>query len=232
MKRRHLAPIFWILTIPSAIPLAAWDPSGGGITVRLYNFAGTPAPEVVRAQQEASDIFARSDIRLKWLNCTLNTDGNPADAACHVARVPAVLNLRLAPQQMEPKHGLPKGICGFSLISTSGDFSSTAIIYLERVTEITDGRKYRRGVVLGAMIAHELGHLLLGVGSHSKMGLMSLPWGPKLLTAADQGTLGFTKRETRKLGKAVQERLQASSLAEKPDGEVAMILGSIPSIRQ
>ena len=54
----------------------------------------------------------------------------------------------------------------------------------------------------------------LYLGSHSKMGLMTLPWGPKILTAADQGTLGFSKRETRKLKKTVEERSQAASSAQ------------------
>ncbi len=212
---RSLTALFTLaLTLIFPTPSAAQQPPANEIFIRLYDFAGTPARDVARAKQEASAIFARSKVRLTWLNCTLDAERKPADPACHAVRGPAVLNLRLVPQQMAPKNGLPKGIFGFSLMSASGDFSSTANIYLERVSAIADGRKYRRGVVLGAMIAHELGHLLLGVGSHSKMGLMTLPWGPKILTAADQGTLGFSKRETRKLKKTVEERNQASSSAQ------------------
>ena len=209
MKRRHVAPIFLTLTLFPVFPLEAENASGGEITVRLYDFADTPAHEVARAQQEAASIFARSGIGIDWLVCTLDETGTPADPACHKARGPAVLNLRLVPTEMEPRNGLPGGIFGFSLMSTGRDFSSTAVIYLGRVSAIADGRKYRRGVALGAMIAHELGHLLLGVGSHSKLGLMSLPWGPELLTAADQGRLEFTKREARQLREAVEERVQA-----------------------
>jgi hypothetical protein len=112
---------------------------------------------------------------------------------------------------MEPKQGLPKGIFGFSLMSTTGGFSSTTNVYVDRVSTIADGRKYRQAVVLGAIIAHELGHLLLGIGSHSKGGLMSLPWGPKALTAADQGTLGFSKKETERLEEAVAQRTASMS---------------------
>src|SRR5690606_4203205 len=91
-------------------------------------------------------------------------------------------------------------------MSTTGGFSSTTNIYVDRIGAIADGRKYRQPVVLGAIIAHELGHLLLGIGSHSKVGLMSLPWGPKALTAADQGTLSFSKKEARQLEKAAEKR--------------------------
>ena len=63
------------------------------------------------------------------------------------------------------------------------------------------------------IVAHELGHLLLGIGSHSKAGLMSLPWGPKALTAADQGTLSFSKKETSQLEKAVEKRTGTATRA-------------------
>ena len=206
MKPRQTARFIFILSLSPVIPAYATESLRSEITVRVYNFAGTPARDLACARQAASEIFARSEIDLNWLNCTLDADGQPADPACHTARGPAVLNLRLAPRNMEPKSGLARGIFGFSLIGEHGEFSSTASIYLQRASEIVDGRKYRLGPVLGAMIAHELGHLLLGMGSHSKVGIMSLPWGPEQLIAADNGTLGFSGRETYLLAAAVRAR--------------------------
>ena len=55
----------------------AEEPLAGGITIRLYDYAGTPAGEVARAQEEARAIFARSKVRLTWLNCTLTPNGSP-----------------------------------------------------------------------------------------------------------------------------------------------------------
>lgn len=200
--KRSLIALFALTLIHSFFsPLKAQDP----ITIRVYNFAGIAAGEIARAQQEADDIFSRANVGLSWLDCTY-ADGKPADPTCNAISGPSVLNLRLLPAQMEPKQGLPEGIFGFSMMSTTGGFSSTTNVYVDRVSTIADGRKYRQPVVLGAIIAHELGHLLLGIGSHSKTGLMSLPWGPKALTAADQGRLGFSKKESSNLEKAVAER--------------------------
>ena len=208
MKRSLLALFAMTLIHSIFSPLAAQGP----ITIRVYNFAAIPAGEIARAQQEADEIYARANVRLAWLDCTY-ADGKPADSTCNAISGPSVLNLRLLPAQMEPKQGLPEGIFGFSMMSTTGGFSSTTNVYVDRVSTIADGRKYRQPVVLGAIVAHELGHLLLGIGSHSKAGLMSLPWGPKALTAADQGTLSFSKKETSQLEKAVEKRTGTATRA-------------------
>ena len=125
-------------------------------------------------------------------------------------RGPRILNLRLMPKHMEPADGLHGRIFGFAMLSDDDGFATTANIYVDRLSAVADGRKYRGGVVLGAMIAHEMGHLLLGVGSHSKMGLLTLPWGPKVLAAADQGRLGFTKKESRRLARAIEARTRVA----------------------
>ena len=57
---------------------------------------------------------------------------------------------------------------------------------------MADGRKVRRGVLLGAMMAHEIGHLLMGVNSHSREGIMSIPWDAHKLQQVNLGRLGFT----------------------------------------
>ncbi len=213
MKRTLTAVLATTLAMISLTPAPGQEAPDGEISIRLYDFAGMPGEVVARARQEADSIFARSQVQLSWLDCTISAEGAPADPTCNAVRGPRVLNIRLMPKPMEPGDGLAGGIFGFAMLSNDDSFAATANIYVDRLGPIADGRNYRRVVVLGAMIAHEMGHLLLGVGSHSKMGLMTLPWGPKVLTAADQGTLSFTKRENRRLAKAVDARNQETLAA-------------------
>ena len=193
-----------LFLIPAAFSASFEQPASPSdtLTVRLYNLAEVPDPEVSRAVQEAGEIFGRIGVRLSWLRCA----GPDVEAACNEVRGPSVVNLRLMSSDALPDN-LPEGIFGFALMSQKGGFAVYANVYFGRVSQISDGRKYRRDVLLGAMISHELGHLLLGMNSHSKVGLMTLPWTPKVLTAADQGTLIFSKREASKIRKAVEARL-------------------------
>jgi hypothetical protein len=55
------------------------------------------------------------------------------------------------------------------------------------------------GVPMGHLTAHELGHLLLGAGSHSSSGIMHVPWHKKELEAIAQFLMWFTPSEEGKL---------------------------------
>ena len=203
------APFLLICGMGSALSATVESTPSREIAVRFYNVADAPAQEIARAQQEASQIFERVGVVLRWLDCS----GPAPDSDCSGARRPEVVSLRLLPPHIESPSGLPRGIFGFALMSAGDGFPTMATVYLGRVSAIADGRKYRRSVVLGAIMAHELGHLLLGANSHSARGLMALPWGPRLLTAADQGTLGFSKGEAARIRQDVELRLRNKQIA-------------------
>ena len=61
------------------------------------------------------------------------------------------------------------------------------------------------------MIAHELGHLLLGTASHSSTGLMSAVWKDPELQQAVRGNLFFTSGE----GERIRLRFAAAARLRK-----------------
>lgn len=65
--------------------------------------------------------------------------------------------------------------------------------------------------MLGHLIAHEVGHLLLGQGSHSKKGIMLGDWLQTDLEKAAQGRLLFTDRQAKKMRRAVRQRSRIES---------------------
>ena len=168
------------------------------IIVRTYNYAGVGEDFLPRARQEAAGIFLEVGIRLSWLSCTPTREGIVEDPLCHQS-APNVVSLMICPEAMLPKGGLPRGIFGFALMPEPGEPARYARLYFHRLTEVADGRKVRRGVLLGAMMAHEIGHLLLGVNSHSGEGIMSIPWDAHKLQQVNLGGLGFTPEQADKV---------------------------------
>jgi hypothetical protein len=61
--------------------------------------------------------------------------------------------------------------------------------------------------VLGHVMAHEIGHLLLGLRSHSALGIMQPDWQGEALRRIGMGTLLFTVEQARNM----REKLLAKS---------------------
>jgi hypothetical protein len=63
---------------------------------------------------------------------------------------------------------------------------------MPRVNAVSAGYHAATDVVLGAAIAHEIGHLLLPHDSHSKSGIMRAEWNQSDFRNAKSGGLLFT----------------------------------------
>jgi hypothetical protein len=176
------------------------------ITVRLYNYAAASEATLIRAQQQASQILLEAGVSLSWLQCTLDKQGLAADPRCHEIRGPAALWMRICPKEMVPEGGLVPGVFGFSLMPEQGP-AMTAWVYFHRVEELADRIQLCKGGLLGSMMAHELGHLLLGINSHSRVGIMSLPWALETVRQASQGRLSFTPEQAARIQFEARRRL-------------------------
>ena len=60
--------------------------------------------------------------------------------------------------------------------------------------------------LLGHAMAHELGHILLGTGSHAKTGLMQPGWGDSALDDISKGRLLFSSKDAARIRVAVARR--------------------------
>ena len=69
--------------------------------------------------------------------------------------------------------------------------SDLVLVVVDRVERLANGRDGERGILMGHVIAHELGHLLLETPEHSVEGIMRARWGQSDLDRAAQGLLLF-----------------------------------------
>jgi hypothetical protein len=70
-----------------------------------------------------------------------------------------------------------------------------------------DQAKFEAHVLLGCVIVHEIGHLLLGAEGHSADGIMQPHLGPKQVRQAITGTLMFTSHQSKLLRAAARRRM-------------------------
>jgi hypothetical protein len=163
--------------------------SAFNLTVSVFNDAGVEQFVWLQAQGRATEIMRRSGISSTWLDC-----GSPAsrmpDPNCSAISYPTHLSVRVVPK-ISPVEG---HIFGQTFQDAAGE-GNYALVYYASIKAFRATTAVPAGELLGCVIAHELGHLLLGSASHSSTGLMSAVWQDPELRQVVRGNLLFTGDE-------------------------------------
>ena len=188
------------------------DPETGAlprINVRVYNYAEVSDYVLGRAQKKASAIFQLAGVELNWVPCPCSEEEIPIYASCsQLSSGPAVVYLGIMPREMSDRIGVPPGVLGLSFMPDPDRFAYSGFIFQDRVQLLAQRKYGTPQVILGHALAHELGHLLLGQGSHSRRGLMQLPWTDKVLRLASEARLVFSGEEAASIRRQVRARIQ------------------------
>jgi len=103
---------------------------------------------------------------------------------------------------------------GVALQPEDGSFGTFANIFSDRARELVNRRGIVLSVMLGHLMPHELGHLLLGTGAPSFFGIMHVPWHNKELDLLSRGLMAFMPFEAERMRISVQERAAAQRALE------------------
>jgi len=97
---------------------------------------------------------------------------------------------------------------GFTELDEASGSSSAGVLY---PAAVETAKRYRCDVfqIVGAAIAHEIGHLILGANAHAPQGLMTPQWGPLQFELISIGELSFTSRQAILLQDEVTRRTSA-----------------------
>jgi hypothetical protein len=90
-------------------------------------------------------------------------------------------------------------------------FGVVANVYADRIRTLATGKEFE--AILGRVLAHELGHLLLGRNAHSPAGLMRARWRAQDLTLT-QPTMSFLPKEAKRIRAQVEARINAVGTLE------------------
>ena len=188
------------------------------IKVRVYNYADVPPADLSAAAEVAERIFRIHGVGLAWFDCARNAAELPLYPAREQAGGgPAALALKILPRSMARRYSVPKDIFGFALPAGKGGFSKYANVFFHRAEELAErkdavGREHYPSlpVILGHVMAHELGHLLLGY-QHRPSGLMTAQWKKTQLAKMAQEKFGFTPRQGERVRDRVVERARAAA---------------------
>ncbi|MCW5977237.1 MAG: hypothetical protein KIT09_04130 [Bryobacteraceae bacterium] len=175
------------------------------IKVHVCNLADVPAPILAKAIKEARRVFATAEITL-----TFRDRGPSQKFIFDPHKAPTDLFVRILPESLSARFSKDRTVLGFAQPVGEREFPYVVSIFYARVWARAKEAGLNPAIILGHVIAHELGHLLLGAEAHSLRGMMRCRWFADELTAAVQGRLLFRPEEAERMQAQVAERVTAA----------------------
>lgn len=158
----------------------------GTITILVYDYVRVPPGTLREAERHADKIVAKAGVSVNWLHCvaakSLSADAKALCDTGWTAQTPA-LRFISGVHRLQPR-----------------EYAHTAVpvlitVYYDTIAHTShhDYTDTEIPIVLGCVMAHELGHLLLRDANHSSTGIMQSQWSRDQIRLAIWGALGFTQ---------------------------------------
>jgi hypothetical protein len=162
------------------IAAAAAVPPPQDVVVHLDDRVGVPPADLAKAKAEVERVFQAAGVEITWVEERLRGPFRPVRGAVAIMIVNSTPN---------PKRQAPGCVLGLAVQKLA-----SAYAYHDRIAGFARTRPVDSSILLGRVIAHELGHLLLPPGSHSTYGIMraDVDWGvenPARFTREQAATL-------------------------------------------
>jgi len=160
------------------------------ITVVVYNSQAIAERDLASAETIAGRILRQAGVEVQW------RPASSADAWTGPGEIP--LHLVTA----HPAN-LSRDSNGFAVLMPEGSYAGISVPDVRRTAASLE---VDEPSVLGAVLAHEIGHVLLGTREHSAFGVMAPRFGAREILGARRGELLFLRSEGRRIRAAVERR--------------------------
>src|SRR4051812_46946805 len=179
----NLVHSFVVVGLTASILLARPEAAVFGrplVVVRMYEASPVQARDWKAVIHDATAILSRAGIDVDWVQCSSADSPLGVPTQCTLPYRWNEVGLRVVRRPLSPIRGKVMPL-GDSLLDASTRSGTLATIYLEQVESLARTAGVSTNTVMARVIAHELGHLLLGTNTHSAIGLMRPAWTPEEL---------------------------------------------------
>jgi len=160
------------------------------IRVRMYDYTNITQPELERATSEATKRLAEAGIISEWVPCRIHS--RPvAEPRCDKSFTPSDFVVNILPHGMAARFKQPVHALAFTAIGSAMSQNWESWIFYDAIRALGE-REASTGVLLGGVISHELGHLLVVSEAHTEAGLMQASWSAQQLDDLAHGRFRFT----------------------------------------
>jgi hypothetical protein len=134
------------------------------LVVRTYDSVGLSSRALERAHDSAGVTLAAVGIEPIWRPCHAT--------GCISKPKPHEIEIRI----VNATPFSERGSLGFAAVDVGQHAGTLATVYVDRIDTLAVAAGIDRGTLLGRVLAHEIGHLILGTADHAPEGLMRATW--------------------------------------------------------
>ena len=195
MKLSALATTLCLgLVLFGSLPIAAAKDQGDHVEIRVsvFNYAPFSPRTIEEAEGDAGRVLRDAGVDVLWLNCLQDGMQSASFEQCIDPSFPLHFDLRI----VRSSRNLQGSVLGIAFFADDGQGCCADVFYheVQRLQYAIDV-----SVILGHAMAHELGHLLLGMNAHSPSGIMRAHWTREDLKSASRGCLQFSSEQSRRI---------------------------------
>jgi len=174
------------------------------MTIHTYNYAEVDHKTLKEAEEVATGIFRKVGVESRWVDTVVTSETKLEGPAGERAFNLFHIQLSFLSRSMADRLGLPNNVMG--LAPGSGPDRQRVYVFEDNVRALAQRHMTARAngtnrtcvntsQILGDSVAHEIGHVLLNLPSHSATGIMRGDWDLNALQDACYGYLLFSPQE-------------------------------------
>lgn len=137
------------------------------LVVRIANNAKLGRDALVSAQARAVEIYEAAGVSLQWRDVN-ELEQRPQDSTGQSVDVLVVLASSRLTGVICGVNGLSEQALGVAMVRER----RLAYVFIDRITEVAVRKRLLPAMIIGEVIAHEVGHLLLPDHAHGTTGVM------------------------------------------------------------
>lgn len=198
-----VALTFLVWAVQSAAQETAWPV----VTVVVRGQELVDGDVLQQSMSVVSRIYRQIGVEVAWVDPEWFAAQMPGDAEGRIRFCRRVVTVHLSRNEPPGPLAYRPNVLGVAAMG-----ARFAYVFVERVTLLADRRRIDAGDLLGHVMAHEIGHLLLPAHSHSASGLMRADLNLELV---QKHRLEFAREE----GALIRARIVSEMRAQTPSIE-------------